>query len=230
MARILVIEDDPVIGANVCDFLQRRGHACDYAGDGYLGLALAVRQAPELVVLDLNLPRLSGLEWCRRFRNELHEDAPVIMLTARDELDDKLAGFDAGADDYLVKPFELPELAVRVEALLRRAQGRALAGVIVAGRIRIDREARSVRVDDLELVEFLLLFAARMRLLELLAERPDKVFSRETLERAIWGEDAFRDEALRTLVAATRRAFAQAGSTLDPIETLHGHGYRIRTQ
>jgi DNA-binding response OmpR family regulator len=226
VARILVIEDDPVIGANVCDFLQRRGHACDYAGDGYLGLALAVRQAPELVVLDLNLPRLDGLEWCRRFRNELHEDAPVIMLTARDELDDKLAGFDAGADDYLVKPFELPELAVRVEALLRRAQGRALTGVIVAGRIRIDREARSVRVDDLELR----LPPKPLRLLELLAERPDKVFSREALERAIWGEDAFRDEALRTLVAATRRAFAQAGSTLDPIETLHGHGYRLRTQ
>jgi len=226
VARILVIEDDPVIGANVCDFLQRRGHACDYAGDGYLGLALAARQAPELVVLDLNLPRLDGLEWCRRFRNELHEGAPVIMLTARDELDDKLAGFDAGADDYLVKPFELPELAVRVEALLRRAQGRALTGVIVAGPIRIDREARSVRVDDRELR----LPPKPLRLLELLAERPDKVFSREALARAIWGEDAFRDEALRTLVAATRRAFAQAGSELDPIETLHGHGYRLRTQ
>ncbi len=226
MARILVIEDDPVIGANVCDFLNARGHACDYAGDGYLGLALAAQQAPELVVLDLNLPRLDGLEWCRRFRGELHCDAPVIMLTARDELDDKLAGFDAGADDYLVKPFHLPELAVRVDALLRRAHGRALTGVIAAGRIRIDREARSVRVDDVELR----LSPKPLRLLEVLAERPDKVFAREALERAIWGEDAFRDEALRTLVAATRRAFVQGGSTLDPIETLHGHGYRLRAR
>ncbi len=226
MARILVIEDDPVIGANVCDFLHRRGHVCDYAGDGYLGLALAAQQVPELVVLDLNLPRLDGLEWCRRFRNELHADAPVIMLTARDELDDKLAGFDAGADDYLVKPFQLPELAVRIDALLRRSQGRALTGLIVAGRLRIDREARSVRVDDVELR----LSPKPLRLLEVLAERPDKVFSREALEREIWGEDAFRDEALRTLVAATRRSFAQAGCTLDPIETLHGHGYRLRTR
>ncbi len=226
MARILVIEDDPVIGANVCDYLLHSGHTCDYAGDGYLGLALAARQAPELVVLDLSLPRLDGLEWCRRFRNELQEDAPVIMLTARDELDDKLAGFDAGADDYLVKPFHLPELAVRVDALLRRAQGRALTGVIVAGRLRIDREARSVRVDGL----LLRLPPRPLRLLELLAERPDKVFSHAMLERAIWGDDAFRDEALRALVAATRRAFAQAGSTLDPIETLHGHGYRLRAQ
>ncbi len=226
MARILVIEDDPVIGANVCDFLHARGHVCDYAGDGYVGLALAAQQAPDGVVLDLNLPRLDGLAWCRRFRGELHCEAPVIMLTARDELDDKLAGFDAGADDYLVKPFQLAELAARVDALLRRAQRSALTGVVVAGRIRIDREARSVRVDDVELR----LAPKPLRLIELLAERPEKVFSHEALERAIWGEDALRGEALRTLVAATRRAFARGGSPLDPIETLHGHGYRLRAR
>ena len=226
MARILVIEDDPVIGGNVCDFLSRRGHDCDWAGDGYIGLALASRELPELVVLDLNLPRMDGLTWCRRYRRELQGDAPVIMLTARDELDEKLAGFDAGADDYLVKPFELVELAVRIDALLRRAQGRALTGALRHGRLEIDRDARSVRVDG----KVVRLPPKPLRLLELLAERADKVYAHEELERAIWGDEALRAEALRTLVAATRRLFAQAGCGLDPIETLHGHGYRLRGQ
>ncbi len=226
MARILVIEDDPLIGGNVCDFLQQRGHDCDYAVDGYVGLALAARQAPELVVLDINLPRLDGLTWCRRFREELGCIAPVIMLTARDELRDKLAGFGAGADDYLVKPFDLAELSVRVDALLRRSQGRALTGVITVGRLGVDRDARSVRVDGVEVR----LPPKPFALIELLAERPDKAFSREELERAIWGDDTFRGDALRTLIAATRRSFAQSGCGLDPIETLHGHGYRLRAQ
>lgn len=226
MARILVIEDDPEIGGNVCDFLDQRGHDCDWAADGFIGLALASREAPELVVLDLNLPRMDGLAWCRRYREELQGGAPVIMVTARDELDDKLAGFDAGADDYLVKPFELAELAVRVEALLRRAQGRALGATLRQGRIEIDRDARSVRVDATEVR----LPPKPYRLVELLAERADKVFTHDELERAIWGTDALRAEALRTLVAATRRLFAQAGCGLDPIETLHGHGYRLRAR
>lgn len=226
MARLLVIEDDPEIGANVCDFLRERGHDCDWAPDGYVGLALAASQDPELVVLDLNLPRLDGLNWCRRYRQELHGRAPVIMLTARDTLDDTLAGFSAGTDDYLVKPFALAELAVRVEALLRRAQGHALTGMLHAGRLEIDREARSVRVDAVPVR----LPPKPYRLLELLADRPDKIFTHSELERAIWGDETFRSEALRTLVASTRRQFAQSGCGLDPIETLHGHGYRLRAR
>ncbi|MCO5107628.1 MAG: response regulator transcription factor [Burkholderiaceae bacterium] len=226
MARILVIEDDPEIGGNLCDFLHGRRHDCHWAADGFIGLALASGEKPELVVLDLNLPRMDGLTWCRRYREELRGEAPVIMLTARDELADKLAGFDAGADDYLVKPFELAELAVRVDALLRRAQGRALTGVLRHGRIEVDRDARGVRVDGRPVR----LPPKPFRLVELLAERPDKVFGREELERAIWGDEGLRGEALRTLVAATRRLFAETSCDLDPIETLHGHGYRLRAR
>ncbi|TXL67029.1 response regulator transcription factor [Zeimonas arvi] len=223
MARILVVEDDPVIGANVCDFLQDRGHRCDWAPDGFVAMALAAREAPEAVVLDLNLPRLDGLTWCRRFREEIGSDAPVIMLTARDELEDKLAGFDAGADDYLVKPFQLPELAVRLAALLRRAQGRPSTESLRAGRLLVDRAGRRVQVDGTEVR----LSPKPFRLIELLAERPDRIFGREELEQAIWGEEREQGDALRTLVAATRRAFAQAGCDFDPIRTLHGHGYRL---
>ncbi|MEB2318404.1 MAG: response regulator transcription factor [Pseudomonadota bacterium] len=223
MARLLIVEDDPVIGGNICDYLQGRGHACDWAPDGFVAMALAAREPPEAVVLDLNLPRLDGLTWCRRFREELASKAPVIMLTARDELDDKLAGFDAGADDYLVKPFQLPELAVRIEAVLRRAQGRAVAETIRAGRFVIDRAARRIVVDGVALR----LPPKPYRLLELLAERPDRVFSREEIEQAIWAEERASGDALRALVSATRRAFAQAGVGVDPIRTLHGHGYRL---
>ena len=223
MARILVIEDDPTIGGNVCDFLDGRGHRCHWAPDGFVGMALAASEPPDAVVLDLNLPRLDGLTWCRRFREELGSDAPVIMLTARDELDDKLAGFDAGADDYLVKPFQLPELAVRLDALLRRTQGRPTSDSLRAGRILVDRVARRVRVDTAEVH----LSPKPFRLIELLAERPDKTFGREELEQAIWGEEREQGDALRTLVAATRRAFALAGCDFDPIRTMHGHGYRL---
>ncbi|HRO58581.1 MAG TPA: response regulator transcription factor [Burkholderiaceae bacterium] len=223
MARILVVEDDPVIGGNVCDFLQARGHRCDWAPDGFVGMALAAREAPEVVVLDLNLPRLDGLIWCKRLREELGSNALVIMLTARDELADKLAGFDAGADDYLVKPFHLHELAARVEVLLRRQQGRADSQVLRAGRVVIDRAARRVQADRNEVH----LSPKPYRLIELLAERPGRTFSRDELEQAIWGEEREQGDALRALVASTRRAFAQAGCRFDPIRTLHGHGYRL---
>ena len=225
MARVLVVEDDPVIGGNVCDYLQGRGHRCDWAPDGFVAMALAAREAPEAVVLDLNLPRLDGLTWCRRFRNELGSDAPVIMLTARDELADKLAGFEAGADDYLVKPFQLPELGVRLDALLRRAEGRSASETLRIGRLVVERAARRVTVDGVDVR----LPPKPFRLVELLAERPDKTFGREELEQAIWGEEREQGDALRALVAATRRAFAQAGCELDPIRTMHGHGYCLAT-
>lgn len=226
MARILVIEDDPVIGGNVCDFLNGRGHECHWAADGYIGLALAAQEAPGLVVLDLNLPRMDGLTWCRRYRQELQGDAPVIMLTARDELHDKLVGFEAGADDYLVKPFQLAELSIRVDALLRRVQGRTFSNVLRHGRLEIDRDGRSVRVDG----KPVRLPPKPFRLVELLVERPDKVFAHDELERAIWGDEGLRAEALRTLIATTRRQFARTDCGLDPIETLHGHGYRLRAR
>jgi DNA-binding response OmpR family regulator len=224
MAHILVVEDDPVIGANVCDFLSARGNRCDHAADGLIGMALATSDPPDAVVLDLNLPRLDGLTWCRRFRDELHSEAPVVMLTARDELDDKLAGFAAGADDYLVKPFQLAELAARIDALLRRTRRAVTTGVITAGRLRVDRAAREVSFDGVPVR----LTPKPFRLIELLAEQPGRVHRQSDLAEAIWGRDGEQGEALRALVAATRRSFTAAGADIDPSETLHGHGYRIR--
>ncbi len=220
--RVLVIEDDPVIGANVCDYLQSVGFETRYAPDGLVGMTLAERERPDVVVLDLNLPGIDGIDWCRRLRAGALGATPVLMLTARDSLDSKRAGFEAGADDYLVKPFVLDELAMRLHALARRANGRA-APVRAIGSLRLEHDARRVRVGETGVR----LTPRSFQLIELLMSAPDRVFSRPDLELAIWGDDPPGADALRALVAQTRRAFAEAAG-VDPIENLHGHGYRIR--
>ena len=113
--RILVIEDNSDIAANLGDYLEDRGHTVDFAADGVTGLHLAVVHDFDAIVLDLNLPGMDGLEVCRKLRNEARKQTPVLMLTARDTLDNKLAGFDSGADDYLIKPFALQEVEVRLQ-------------------------------------------------------------------------------------------------------------------
>jgi DNA-binding response OmpR family regulator len=219
--RVLLIEDDPVIGSNVCDYLHAIGMVADYAPDGFVAMSIVQRESPDVVVLDLNLPGIDGIDWCRRFRSMPSGTVPVLMLTARDSLASKRAGFDAGADDYLVKPFQLDELAMRLRALVRRAGGR-VGSVQAIGALRVERDARRVMVG----ARPVRLTPRSFQLIELLIAMPDRVFSRADLERAIWGEDPPGSDALRALVAQTRRAFAEIG--LDPIENLHGHGYRIR--
>ncbi|RPH46132.1 MAG: DNA-binding response regulator [Burkholderiales bacterium] len=219
--RVLVIEDDPVIGANVCDYLQTTGMDTRYAPDGIVGMEIAQRERPDVVVLDLNLPGIDGIDWCRRLRSGPLGVTPVLMLTARDSIDSKRAGFAAGADDYLVKPFLLDELAMRLRALSRRANGRATE-VTTLGTLRLEREARRVRVGE----TLVRLTPRSFQLVDLLMSVPDRVFSRPDLEREIWGDEPPGGDALRALVAQTRRAFSEAG--IDPIENLHGHGYRIR--
>ena len=121
--RILVIEDNSDIAANLGDYLEDRGHTVDFAADGVTGLHLAVVHDFDAIVLDLNLPGMDGIEVCRKLRNEARKQTPVLMLTARDSLENKLAGFDSGADDYLIKPFALQEVEVRLNALARRGKG-----------------------------------------------------------------------------------------------------------
>jgi DNA-binding response OmpR family regulator len=219
--RVLVIEDDPVIGANVCDYLQGAGIEARYAPDGQVGLSLAEREPPDVVVLDLNLPGMDGIDVCRRLRAGPLATTPVLMLTARDALDSKREGFGAGADDYLVKPFLLDELALRVRALVRRAAPRT-SPVQAIGTLTLDRDARRVRVGE----RAVRLTPRSFQLLETLMGAPDRVFSRSDLEREIWGDDPPGSDALRALVAQTRRSFDEVA--FDPIENLHGHGYRIR--
>jgi len=126
--RVLIIEDNPDIAANLGDYLEDHGHTVDFAGDGITGLHLAVVNDFDSIVLDLALPGMDGLEVCRKLRQEAGKDTPVLMLTARDRLEDKLAGFDTGADDYLVKPFELQEVEARLNVLASRGRRRSRRG------------------------------------------------------------------------------------------------------
>jgi DNA-binding response OmpR family regulator len=220
--RVLVIEDEAAIAANVCDFLESRGHVVDAAADGVTGLHLAVTHDFDAIVLDLNLPRIDGLALCRRLREDAGRDTPVLMLTARDALEDKLEGFDAGADDYLTKPFELRELDARLAALHKRHDRRIAPRELRHGPIVYNPATLALTVGD----RAVKLPPKALRLIEQLLSHPDRVFTRADLETAVWGDRLPSSEALRSQMHILRRAFAAVGAA-DPVENLHGFGYRL---
>lgn len=220
--RILIIEDDATIAANLYDFLAGRGHDVDAAADGITGLHLAVAHTFDAIVLDLGLPGINGLTLARKLREEAQAATPILMLTARDTLDDKLAGFDSGADDYLVKPFSLKEVEARLLALHKRSSGRVTPHLLEAGALTLDPKSMSVRFSGNEVK----LPPKCLRILELLMRDPGRVISRDEIERRVWGESLATSDTLRSHLSTLRRALTSAGGH-DPIETLHGIGYRL---
>ena len=220
--RILIIEDDPAIAANLYDFLEARGHVTDTAGDGVTGLHMAVTGGFDAIVLDLGLPGMDGATLCRKLRDEARDDTPVLMLTARDTLEEKLAGFARGADDYLVKPFALKEVEARLTALHKRHAGRVTSGDLVAGSLSFNPETLEIRFGGKEVK----LPPKCVRLLETLIARPNRVFSRSELETAVWGGVQETGDTLRSHMHVLRRELSQAGG-YDPIENVHGMGYRL---
>jgi DNA-binding response OmpR family regulator len=222
--RILIIEDDRAIATNLYDFLASRGHAVDAAADGITGLHLAVTHPFDAIVLDVSLPGLDGIKVCRKLRGEAHIDTPVLMLTARDTLEDKLQGFESGADDYLIKPFALREVEARLTALHKRKSGRVTSRMLIAGSLTLDPRTLAIRFFDQDVK----LPRKCIRLLELMMAEPGRVFSRAELENAVWGEHQETSDTLRSHMRLLRRALAEAGE-YDPIETVHGLGYRLLT-
>jgi DNA-binding response OmpR family regulator len=220
--RILIIEDDRAIATNVYDFLSSRGHSVDAAADGVTGLHLAVTQPFDAIVLDIGLPGMDGVRVCTKLRTEAHLDTPVLMLTARDTLQDKLKGFEHGADDYLVKPFALKELEARLVALHKRSGGRVTDRVLTAGDLSLDPRSLVTRFAGAEVK----LPPKCIRLLELMIAQPGRVFSRAELEHAVWGDAQETSDTLRSHMHLLRRALLEAGG-YDPIETVHGLGYRL---
>lgn len=221
--RILIIEDDATIAANLYDFLEARGHSIDAAADGVTGLHLAVSQTFDAIVLDLGLPGMDGLTLARKLREEAHVETPILMLTARDTLDDKLEGFARGADDYLVKPFSLKEVEARLTAMHRRSSGRVTPRLLEAGTLTLDPKTMAVRFSGAEVK----LPPKCLRILELLMQEPGRVVSRDEIERLVWGEAQETSDTLRSHLHTLRRALTAAGG-YDPVETLHGIGYRLR--
>ncbi len=222
-ARVLVVEDEPTVADVVVRYLERDGHDVEVAGDGPAALRVFDEFRPDIIVLDLMLPGLDGVEVCRRIRSE--SGVPIIMLTARAGEADRLAGFDFGADDYVTKPFSPRELAARVEAILRRT-GRAESGgdLLRHGDLRIDRRARTVSSRGGELR----LTAREFDLLLVLASHPRQVFTREQLITAVWDHGTETEE--NTVTVHMRRLRAKLEP--DPsrpryLKTVWGVGYRF---
>lgn len=222
--QILIIEDEASIAANLYDYLESCGHQVDAAPDGVSGLHLALTQHFDAIVLDLNLPRMDGLTLCRKLREEGGRDTPVLMLTARDTLDDKLQGFEYGADDYLVKPFALREVEARLRVLHKRYMGR-----VAQRELRVGELVYNFKSFGVEFAGHAVKLPPKcIRILEVLMTQPDKVVSRQALELAVWGAPQPSSDAVRTQMHTLRRALMVAGGH-DPIQNIHGVGYQLVT-
>ncbi len=220
--RVLVVEDEAALSLLLTYNLEAEGYLVDRVERGdEVELHLA-ETPPDLVILDWMLPGVSGLEICRRMRaREATRQLPVIMLTARGEESEKVRGLAVGADDYVVKPFSVPELMARVKALLRRALPEKIAGQLVAGDIELDRERHRVRRAGRDIH----LGPTEYRLLEFLLERKGRVFSRGQLLDHVWGQSTEIDERTVDVHVGRLRKAMSRGREQDPLRTVRGAGY-----
>jgi DNA-binding response OmpR family regulator len=222
MPLILLIEDNHDIAAMVGDHLEHSGYDVDFAADGVTGLHLAVTEDFDAIILDLMLPGLDGLDICRKLRTDAGKTTPILMLTARDTLEDKVAGLDAGADDYLVKPFELEELNARLRAMLRRSAGEVAAEVLRVGELEVNTGTLQVSRRG-QLVN---LTPIGLKLLIALMKASPKVLSRRTLEREVWGDIAPDSDALRSHLYNLRKAIDKPFEE-SMLHNVPGMGYRL---
>ena len=221
--RILVVEDNPDILVNVVDYLTLKGLVVDAMQHGVFALDQIRQHEYDLVVLDLSLPGMDGLELCRQLRAE-HNPLPVVMLTARDTLEDKLHGFDAGADDYLVKPFALPELWSRIQAVLKRSQ-KQLVRVLTVADLTLDLDSRQVRRKG----QLITLNPKCMKLLEVLMRNSPNVVSRDTLTAQLWIDEPPDSDGLKSHVYLLRSQIDKPFSS-HLLQTVHGHGYLLAAE
>lgn len=223
MARILVIEDEADIQQVLEYNFRENGHKVFVAGTGEEGLELARDKRPDVVLLDLMLPGMPGTEVCKRLKADpLTKNAQVVMLTAKGEEIDRVVGFELGADDYVVKPFSVRELLLRVQAILRRSQGEPEAApAFEFGRLRVDREAHRIWADGVELD----LTALEFKLLVTLYDRRNRVQTRSALLSDVWGIDA--EITTRTVDTHVKRLREKLGPAGEYIETVRGVGYRF---
>src|SRR5262244_166542 len=223
-ANILIVEDEEPLTTLLRYNLEAEGYEVDAVARGDDADTRLKETAPDLIVLDWMLPGLSGIELCRRLRTRPETKAlPIIMLTARGEESERIRGLATGADDYIVKPFSVPELVARVRALLRRASPERMADVLAFGDIEIDREKKRVSRGGRE-VE---LGPTEYRLLEFLMERPGRVFSREQLLDGVWGSEVYIDERTVDVHVGRLRKALNRGYDEDPIRTVRGSGYSL---
>lgn len=222
--RILVVEDDAKIADLLADTLRNAQHTVDIAQDGEIAWDWIKTLDYDLILLDVTLPKLDGLKLCRQVR-DFNSTLPILMLTARDTTADKIIGLDAGADDYMVKPFDLDELMARIRALHRRATSSTQTQYLTWGSLRLNADTYEVVYAEQPLT----LTPKEYALLELLVVNGRRVLSRPWIIERLWNlEDAPTEEAVKTHIRTLRQKLRLAGAEDDLIETVHGLGYRLK--
>ena len=219
---ILLVEDNRSLSEVVGEFFENKGFGVDYAGDGIDGYRLATTNSYDVIVLDLNLPRMDGLQVCRKLRTEAKLSTPVLMLTARDAVTDKVLGLEAGADDYLIKPFAIQELEARIRALIRRERRQVSSEVYKVADLVLDTGSLRATRGGRDLV----LSPIALRLLAILMRESPRVVSRRDIEREIWGDELPESDTLRSHLYNLRKAIDRDfGKQL--LHTVQTAGYRI---
>jgi len=219
--RVLIVEDEPTISENLYTYLEHVGFAPDAAYDGRSALQLLLDDQFDAVILDIGLPGRDGYQVLQTLRRERRSHVPVLVLTARSQLDDKLAAFDLGADDYLVKPFALPEVQARLQVMLRRGSQAWQDDRLVSGDLVYDPVSERVTVSGREIH----LTKKSRSILKCLLLRAGSVVSRQTLEQLAWPDEPPTGEVLRSQIHLLRKALQEAG--FDGVETVHGRGWRL---
>jgi len=220
--RILIIEDHKDIAEMLYDYFERRDYELDYASDGRVGFNLANNNDYDLILLDLMLPEMDGLDVCKKLREESNDDTPILMLTARDTLQDKVTGLDVGADDYLVKPFEILELEARIKALTRRKGQINKQEILEVGGLILNTGTLEVTREN----NTLCLSPIGLKILTILMKESPKVVSRNQLEHEIWGDILPDSDTLRSHMYNLRK---QIDKPFDAalLQTIQSRGYRI---
>lgn len=221
---VLLVEDHRQLAQTVVEFLEQEGALVDYASDTTLARTLVQEHHYDILVLDVMLPGEDGYSFCQYLRKELSLDTPVIFMTARDQLDDKLEGFARGGDDYIVKPFALPELVARVQALVRRERREVAPNLLTVADLQLDPARQEVRREG----QLLKLSPTAFRILRILMRESPKVVSREQLEHELWGDLVPDSDALRSHLYNLRKAVDKPFEHA-LLETLPGVGFSIRT-
>lgn len=220
--NLLLIEDHHDIADMVCEFLEQHDYSVDYAADGMTGLQLAIRNNYDAIILDLMLPGIDGMELLSRLRGQAHKATPILILTARDTLQEKVAGLEAGADDYLIKPFEIQELEVRIRALIRRDRGLISSEVLTVGDLKFDIGAMRVVRGGKELK----LTPIGLKILAILMRSSPKVVSRRDIERKIWGDILPNSDTLRSHMYNLRKVIDKPFET-PLLHTVQNAGFKL---
>lgn len=220
--NILLVEDDFDVAQNICEYFEASGNTVEWAPDGLIGLERGTSETRDVIILDISLPRLSGIDLCHRFRELGFTNVPILMLTARSDLPDKVKAFQCGADDYVVKPFALEELEGRIGALVRRANGFESSSVLRVADLEYDIATQSIKRNGTVLP----ITATGRKILEALMRNSNRVMSRSEIEHLVWGDDPPQSDSLKIHIHALREVIDKPFD-LALITTIRGAGYRI---